>query len=398
MVGFLISGILLTLLILAGGAVAWWWLGRSSVAESAKRRHREEARQLQTQLDQDPDFARNFHRPTQNEVLETLQALDHLTPGWELDNETLTDVRLKNELAESFPALRRTECIYPFPIAGDLERLFDRAELSPEAWESSLQAHAEKQARSRAAFHAARARANAKHQMAVGPKVAPVALPPGSLPFRVSEERPARRQPKWVARAAYTAVAGGAVAGASWYVATHPGFRREFQFSEATATANHAADASTPNPDTTAPTPVPVMETSPILPAATPVSVEAMRAQAIASAQGTAPAEAAPTPTPPSADTPPPLAPAPANTAAQASLAQQIVASKLRAIDKHPTLAIPNSEVNLRFVFRYKKLVEEKSPRLQEPDWPEKLADECAGAAGTGNKPKKPTQTAPAHR
>lgn len=387
MAGFFIFGIILTLLILAGAAFAWWWLGRSSNAESTKRRHREEARQLQAQLDLDPDFTRNFHRPTQNEILETLQALDHLMPGWELESATLTDGRLKNELAESFPALRREGCVYPHPIASDVARLFDHAELSPEALEHSLQTHAEEQARRRQAFHAARAHANAQHQMAVVPERGPVTLTPGSLPFRVSEERPTRRWPKWVARLGYALLAVTTVAGAVWYVATHPEFRREFQIADTTT------KAPTPNPSA-APTPPPTPDPLAVLPTATPVSVQAMREQAIAAAQAAEQAEAAPTPTSTPAPTPPPPTPAATASDAQVRLAQQIAASQGRAIDKYPGLAVPNSEINLRFVFRYKALLAEKSPRLQEPDWPEKLADECANAASAGGRPKKPAQAA----
>lgn len=81
------------------------------------------------------------------------------------------------------------------------------------------------------------------------------------------------------------------------------------------------------------------------------------------------------------ASTTAPGANAPAPTQAQAELSHLIKESQHRAVTKYPDLAVANTELNSRFVFRYNWLVKENSPRLQEPNWPEVLADECAEAA-----------------
>lgn len=76
-----------------------------------------------------------------------------------------------------------------------------------------------------------------------------------------------------------------------------------------------------------------------------------------------------------------------ATTLAKDELTHLIGESKKRAIAKHPDLTVANSELNSRFVFRYNYMVKEGSPRLQESNWPEKLADECAAAAQVHAKP-----------
>jgi hypothetical protein len=52
--------------------------------------------------------------------------------------------------------------------------------------------------------------------------------------------------------------------------------------------------------------------------------------------------------------------------------------SQARAIAKHPELGKAGSPLNIKFVDTYKDLKAKQSPRLQEPDWPERLAEECA--------------------
>lgn len=93
----------------------------------------------------------------------------------------------------------------------------------------------------------------------------------------------------------------------------------------------------------------------------------------------------------PTAAATPPDAPSPETVAAAAAakeeLAHLVGESKKRAIAKYPDLMTANSEMNSRFVFRYNYMVKEGSTRFQEPNWPEKLADECAAAAQVHAKP-----------
>ena len=53
---------------------------------------------------------------------------------------------------------------------------------------------------------------------------------------------------------------------------------------------------------------------------------------------------------------------------------------------KYPALAVAGSEINSRFVFRYKALLAQRSPRLLDPAWPMQLADECAAASAVKTK------------
>ena len=87
---------------------------------------------------------------------------------------------------------------------------------------------------------------------------------------------------------------------------------------------------------------------------------------------------------------------------AKAELARLISESQRRAVAKYPDLTLVNTEMNSRFVFRYNYLVKENNPRLQQPNWPETLADECAAASQVRAKPgrekapaKSPVVTSP---
>ena len=64
-----------------------------------------------------------------------------------------------------------------------------------------------------------------------------------------------------------------------------------------------------------------------------------------------------------------------------ADFANHVAESQRLALAKYPTLGSVGEEINSRFVFRYKLLLTEHSPRLQNPDWPMQLADECAAAS-----------------
>ena len=52
--------------------------------------------------------------------------------------------------------------------------------------------------------------------------------------------------------------------------------------------------------------------------------------------------------------------------------------SQARALKKYPALGWSDSPLNIRFLLMYETLRAVNSARLEQPDWPEKLADECA--------------------
>ncbi len=92
----------------------------------------------------------------------------------------------------------------------------------------------------------------------------------------------------------------------------------------------------------------------------------------------------APTPSPQKGeslrpDPPPPVA---SSSPEKAALATLVIQSQRAALTKYPSLGVPDSEINIRFTYRYKNLVADHSPRLQDPDWPVQLADECARDSG----------------
>ena len=61
-----------------------------------------------------------------------------------------------------------------------------------------------------------------------------------------------------------------------------------------------------------------------------------------------------------------------------AAFARAVTASQTRAVRRYPSLGIPGSHFNTAFVARYEQLTREHSARLQDPNWPEQLAAECA--------------------
>ena len=71
-------------------------------------------------------------------------------------------------------------------------------------------------------------------------------------------------------------------------------------------------------------------------------------------------------------------------------LARRVAASQQLAVARYPALGTAGSEINSRFVFRYKRLLADRSERLRDPNWPLLLADECAAASGM----KVPSSTA----
>ena len=72
----------------------------------------------------------------------------------------------------------------------------------------------------------------------------------------------------------------------------------------------------------------------------------------------------------------------------QEARAARVAESKRSAVAKYPALADANSEINTRFVFRYKLMVKDNDPRLKTTNWPELLADDCAAASAVRAQPK----------
>ena len=79
----------------------------------------------------------------------------------------------------------------------------------------------------------------------------------------------------------------------------------------------------------------------------------------------------------------------------QTVFASRVADSKRRAIAKYPTLETAESEMNVRFVYRYKCMVKDGNPRLKTPDWPELLADDCAATMHLKPRVSGPAPDAP---
>ena len=70
---------------------------------------------------------------------------------------------------------------------------------------------------------------------------------------------------------------------------------------------------------------------------------------------------------------------------AAARFKQALSASQGRALRKYPALGVAGSRFNTVFLARYQQLSQQRSPRLNSADWPEKLADECAAKLPGGS-------------
>ena len=57
---------------------------------------------------------------------------------------------------------------------------------------------------------------------------------------------------------------------------------------------------------------------------------------------------------------------------------QAVAASQAWALKRYPALGMAGSRFNKAFLARYQQLSQQHSARLNSPDWPEKLANECA--------------------
>ena len=107
--------------------------------------------------------------------------------------------------------------------------------------------------------------------------------------------------------------------------------------------------------------------------------------QPAAAAPVQAPA-AAPSAAVPARTAPATTAPAPTSARPKAELASRVAQAQQAAVAKYPALAVAGSEINSRFVFRYKAMLAQQSPRLLDPTWPMQLADECAAASNVKTK------------
>ena len=87
------------------GYLIWnrWFSGEISPHPWAQARPREDARDWQRRFGADSMLTKNFLQPTQNEILETLYVLDHLTPGWEAGDAAGAEQNFLHELALNFP-------------------------------------------------------------------------------------------------------------------------------------------------------------------------------------------------------------------------------------------------------------------------------------------------------
>ena len=55
-----------------------------------------------------------------------------------------------------------------------------------------------------------------------------------------------------------------------------------------------------------------------------------------------------------------------------------VARSQQLAVSKYPALAVQGSPLNTAFLARYARWRQQGDPRLQQPDWPQVLADDCA--------------------
>ncbi len=63
---------------------------------------------------------------------------------------------------------------------------------------------------------------------------------------------------------------------------------------------------------------------------------------------------------------------------AQVQFAEQVEASKKRAVARYPELGVRDTAVNREFIRRYKILQSANPSFMERPDWPETLADMMA--------------------
>ena len=151
------------------GSLMWKFSRRadSTRQPQAPARRREDARDWQRRFGPDSLLVTNFLPPTQNEILETLYVLDYLAPGWETGDADLVERNFLNELALSFPTLRKAHCAFPLPLAGAAVIAGDHAVPGAQKPGASLATEAAIAGR-REAFRLTRAQTNALEQMVAG--------------------------------------------------------------------------------------------------------------------------------------------------------------------------------------------------------------------------------------
>ena len=350
------------------GCLIWRYLRNQNAVRqpNAPARRREDARDWQRRFGAASLLATNFLQPTQNEILETLYVLDHLTPGWEAKEAGLAERHFLNELALNFPTLRKPDCAFPLPFAETptaSTQLRGAGALAPEPAQKE-----EEVALKRETYRATRAQINALEQIVSG-SADREGVSANGVPFNSSAAAPG-----FLARNRWP----GVFAGAALLLVAALGVVCFFPKAVGLESAARRFGYLFARPSVVMPTAA--IEPSLALPTAAPSVAVASPTPAPAHAAAIL-TEATPAP------------PSPSMAAREkAALDQQIAASKQRAISKYPALAVEGSEINLRFVFRYKNLIQQNSPRLLEPTWPEQLVEECAVAAGVTPKRNAFTQ------
>ena len=79
-------------------------------------RTRDDAREWQRKFTGSRIYGLAFRKPTQSQILSVLEALDKCSPEWEHLEFKSREHRFMNELAVSFPDLRKSDCFFPCDI------------------------------------------------------------------------------------------------------------------------------------------------------------------------------------------------------------------------------------------------------------------------------------------
>ena len=267
--------------------------GHADRLETAGRR-REDARDWQRRFGPDSPLTSSFFPPTQNEILETLCVLDHLTPSWETGEAALVEHSFLNELALNFPTLCKPGGGFPL----------DSSE-NPGTTEAAAR---------REAFKARRAQFNALDQIISGPP-APVAISRGR-----SDGQPPVNSMQTVG-SFWPALLGSAAVLAAVMLY---GARFFFRPVNLKVTEHAVAEPSPPRgTEADVPAPVPSPASVPAVSEITPTPAPAPTSK-VAGANPALPAPTAP-------------------SRGRELLNQQIAASKQRAVAKYPALAVEGS-------------------------------------------------------
>lgn len=297
-----------------------------------------EARGWQVRVSDDTPYGRSFKQPSLNQAQVVLEALDAREPGWEREAKNRRETRFLNELATLSPELRKPGC--PYPHALPAEDLSASAE-NP----SSPTPPSPPRAPSAPSAPFVPGTMPAPGFTPPEPLSKPAWTPEAPLSIPVPPRQPDKvlmpagrsggkaKWPLWL-----LLLAGVYALGAGGYAWWH----------RAAPDALTRADAPSHAPDRSADTT--------------------------------------------STDT------APATSPKHAGAYKPVAAteSRRRALAKYPELARAGSLLNAKFIASYRILESQRSPRLLQEDWPERLADEFAAApAVSKTAAASPTPAAP---